>query len=472
MKQAFLEFPTGCDGTFPSDHVLRREIHLGHDTINSCNIALEDVDGDGLQEIAIPITRGETDSVRLYRGDGSLLWENTHVRFYHAFYADPSPTTVGHMWYRSAHRHLLTEICDFDGDGQFEVVVGDGPIYVLDAADGHIKTTLDLGGGVALWTVIEPHPGRPRLLIATVDERCGSPSVVAVDATGQIAWRLPTPGRAFCDCIRAGDLTGDGAPEIGFSMDDVHQFWLIDSTGRVLWTKDVPKDLGPDRHVDDFVIDRVLPSGAPDGKQVFIAPGPNLLDADGNVIWTHRDRFDHVQSTKAADIYPERPGKELYTVESFRLRSHLLSCDGELLWTYDNFSQVKEGLDESVVLRLTTAGDILNWSGKGRCEIVQAEIATFRGDGVAPDEPVTLTIRVLDRDGQEVALFPYEDDPARGFVGAMCARAAHVTDSPGDDVVVVTHNSGRILIFSSARCRPEPPLHTVNAEQDEDLDNA
>ena len=43
-----------------------------------------------------------------------------------------------------------------------------------------------------------------------------------------------------------------------------------------------------------------------------------------------------------------------------------------------------------------------------------------------------------------------EDDPVAGmgFVGAMCARAVRMTPGPRDDLVVITHNSSRLLIFS------------------------
>ena len=65
-------------------------------------------------------------------------------------------------------------------------------------------------------------------------------------------------------------------------------------------------------------------------------------------------------------------------------------------------------------------------------------------------EPITLHIRVLDRDGREVALFPFQDGPGYGIQGAMCGLAGRVTGGATDDVVVVTHNSGKILIFSAS----------------------
>ncbi len=136
----YLEFPLGTDGSFPENEVKRTEIVLGRDTVNTCDIAMADVDGDGLDEIATPLTIGERDCVRLYRGDGTLVWNNNDVRLYHAFYHDPAPPTGGiaHMWHRSKHRHVLTEITDLDGDGKLEVIVGDGPGVSPQALQPHI----------------------------------------------------------------------------------------------------------------------------------------------------------------------------------------------------------------------------------------------------------------------------------------------------------------------------------------------
>ncbi|MDP2990031.1 MAG: hypothetical protein Q8O57_05645 [Kiritimatiellota bacterium] len=69
----YLEFPIGAPDSFPDKEVERREILLGEDTTNTCNIAIADIDGDGLDEIAIPLTLGEKDCVRLYRGDRRIL---------------------------------------------------------------------------------------------------------------------------------------------------------------------------------------------------------------------------------------------------------------------------------------------------------------------------------------------------------------------------------------------------------------
>ena len=451
----YLEFPAGADGSFPADRVERTEIVLGEDTTNTCNIAIADVDGDGLDEIATPLTLGDEDCVRLYRGDGTLLWDNPDVRLYHAFYGDPScpPGGIAHMWHRMKHRHVLTEIADLDADGTPEVIVGDGPLTVLDACTGAEKARFDLGGRVALWNVVFD-PGRGmHIIVACADDQQRGPRVLAIDPDGEELWSLATPGKGFCDCMHHGDLDGDGRPEIGFSVEEAREFWLIDCDGNVRWKKNVPQELGDDPHIDDFLIGRILPEGRAEGKQLLLVTGPNLLDRDGNVLWSRQDTFHHAQKVIAADFQPERPGKECYTVESFRRRAWLMTCHGETLWCYDNFTRTREGHEHDNPLigrnigRLTTAGDLVDWSGNGKVEIAQAEMGGVTHGGgprrkPVPPEAIQRFMHILDRHGNAVCIFPIDASP-------MCARAANVTPSPTDDIVVVGHATSRIYIYSN-----------------------
>lgn len=423
-----------------------REVPLGDGLISSCNPALGDVDGDGRDEIAIPITQGEDDSVRLYRADGSLAWANPDVRFYHAYYNDPKPMPVAHMWYRSRHRHLLTEIVDFDGDGKPEVLVGDGPIYVLNVADGQVKTTIDLGGSVPLWTVVQFRDGR-RELVATVDGgSADSSAVVGAGPDGRPKWRVPTPGREFCDCIRWGDLLGDGNPVVGFSISDAKQFRIMDCHTRSYWLKSVPEAFGEDEHVDDFVIGQILPPGETEGAQIAVAPGPALVDCRGNILWTRRDLLSHSQSIRVADFAPDVPGNQIYTVEKNSRRACLLSCRGEPLWFYNSFSQPVRGSGAGIIL--TTASAVVDWAPNGGPAVFQTELGSIGSQAAKTDGPVTLYLHVIDGSGEPLAIVPYQDAPARGFIGAMCAKPGRLSDSAFTDVAVITHNSNRLLIYS------------------------
>ena len=465
FNNGFLMAPAGAVLEFPADRISHRIIKLsGQRTVNSCNIAISDVDGDGLDEIAIPFNIGEADFVRLYRGDGAMIWENADVRFYHARYNDPekTPFDLCHIWYKSAHRHLLTEIFDIDRDGQKEVIVGDGPIYILDGTTGKIKNTLDLGGLCALWNCVYD-PGRDQnIVVATITrprDSADTGEVVGIAADGTILWRLKTPGNIFADCMRHGDLNGDGRPELGFSMgrrDVVAQFWIIDCDGKLLWKKHVPTELGNDSHVDDFTITRVLPENDPiRGLQVALVCGPNILDKDGGVVWRKEEDgnlYDHMQKIIVADLFPEKPGREVYGVESFRRKSHLFSAYGERLWTYDNYTCLCDGVPFG---RLTTAGALLDWSGGGAFEFAQPEFSPFPIAGTYRKRPTKCNLaelanredcfmrfmHVIDRHGKPVDIFPITDVP-------MCALAARATGAKTDDIVMVGHFDSSIHIFT------------------------
>lgn len=51
--------------------------------------------------------------------------------------------------------------------------------------------------------------------------------------------------------------------------------------------------------------------------------------------------------------------------------------------------------------------------------------------------------------GREVAKLPYEDEVlGRGFNGAMCCLAGRMVTPDRNDLVILTHNTGEICIFS------------------------
>jgi len=414
-------------------------IPLGENTVNTCNPALADVDGDGLDEIALPYNRGEQDVVALFRGDGSRVWENTDVRFYHAFYDQPEQYRGSHWHYRTPHRHLLTAVRDIDGDGALEVIVGDGPLYILDAQTGDVKRTLDLDGCVQVWDIGNlQEPGVP-CIVAGVNHHEQSGSVVAVDAHGREVWRDETVGKSFEDKLLCGDLTGDGLDEVAFSMADASRFEVRDGVGKLLWAKHVPTEIGEDTHVDDMVIEPILD----DGRQLATSTGGCLFDAEGNLLWSLNDQIEHGQKISYARP-PAYDGPRLYLNSKTGRRAYLLSPMGEILWEYDNFSTAPERR-----LYLTTAGDWVDWSAPGARDIVQAELTSPGPDWDFPEgTPLTLYLTILSAEGRELAKLPYQDTFAAGFNGAMCARAAHMRSRDRQDIVVIPHHASEILIFS------------------------
>lgn len=436
--------PKGANPRLDTSRVRLTEIPMGPENITTCNITLADLDGDGLQEIATVLTAGEEDAVRAYRGSGELLWESRDVRLYHAYYGDREPNSVRHMWYRCRHRHVLTEAYDWDGDGNLEVIAGDGPIYILDGQCGKIKQTIDLNGSVPLWTVVAGEDGVP-LLVATVARKEQGGRLVGVRRDGEQAWSRELPGQDFCDCMHAGTLGTDDRTVIGFSMDDPQLFRVVDVQGQTLWEKSVPQEIGDDRHVDDFVFARVLPDAKE--NQMASATGSALLGGDGTVLWSLRDVIDHGQAVRAGRFMPSVPGLQLFFVASFDGRATLASSEGRMLWTYQNFTRVRPEFKDRIRHRLTTAMDLIHWSGSGADEIVHGEILSA-GKNAVPDEAVTLYLTILDGEGRVIERIPYSDDAAAGFIGNMCVRRAHVTRGDADDIVAVTHNSSKILIYS------------------------
>jgi hypothetical protein len=312
-----------------------------------------------------------------------------------------------------------------------------------------VQSVFDLGGRVALWNIVYDGKRGANMLVACADDRVKGPRAVAVDLAGEEMWAIPTPGRAFCDCMHHGDLDLDGRPEIGFSVEEVTEFWVVNCDGKILWKKNIPNELGDDPHIDDFLIAPVLPEGRVEGNQLLLVTGPNLLDKDGNVLWSRESRFHHAQKVLAANLHPHRPGKEIYIVESYRRHAYLLTCDGETIWEYDNFTTARKGYEYEdprlgrAIGRLTTAGDLIDWSGNGRTEIIQTEMGGVGGKRrqEIPPQAIRRFAHVLDRDGKAISIFPIEDSP-------MCACAARMTGSLGQDVVIVGHNTSRIYIYT------------------------
>lgn len=416
-------------------------VDLGY-TSGTCNPAVGDVDGDGLDEIAVPFNRGEEDVVALFRGDGSVVWETTDAPFYHAVYDDGYLYDLSHWHYRSRHRHLLTEIVDIDGDGQLEVVVGLGPIHILDAATGALKRTIDLDGLAMIWALAHLQAGGPPAIVAAVDHHREFGTVIALDGLGGILWQHRTVGQSFEDFMFADDLTGDGIDEIAFSMRTAERFEVRNAEGEVLWCKHVPTAIGLDTHVDCVMIGE-FQAGS---RQLVTSTGGCMFDAEGTLLWTLCDRIEHGQHLLRIDT-PDGDEPLIYLNSKTERYAWGVTPRGEIAWEQREFS--RRSPDGRITL--TSACDNVSWSAPGAAEVVQSEILIphDRANLPAPEgAPLTLYLTILDAAGRVMARLPYDDVLEPGFNGAMCAVACHAVTRDRSDIVVLTHNCGEMLIFS------------------------
>jgi len=421
-----------------------KRVRLGANTVNTCNPAVADINDDGLDEIAVPVSEGEADRITLLNRRGERIWSNENLRLFHAFYGDRESYRGSHWHYRQPHRHLLTEIADVDGDGRPEVVVGDGPLTVLDGQTGAIKAVIDLAAHVQLWCAGRFFGAQAPLgIIACCESKTEGSFVAAVNSQGDVVWRRPLRGRLFFDFIRSGDLDGDGADEVAFCLDTAETFYVMDGRGHIRWTKNVRQEIADDSHVDDFVFESVSPGA---GVQALTSTGPCLMNADGSIVWNRRAEYEHGQKVIAAHLLPEEPGKNVYLAEKHAGRAHLLRSNGERIWTYSGFSRARPEA-KGVQTFLTSSGGLVQRIGDAPCAIAQVEIL-HRTDK-APDlaGPATAYVTLLAPSGRLVGKVPIGDSGGAGWNGPMCCIPARIGSDKKSGLYVITHQSSELLVM-------------------------
>ena len=167
-----------------------------------------DLDGDGFVDLFVPHRDG---------GQNLIFWNDGSGRFS----AAPSKVGPEHSWIRAA------AAADINGDGIPDLVVGDeraGMFLYLGAGHRRFDAPVPLGGG----------SGAP-YAIATADlNRDGRPDIVVgrQDARGSVFFnlgggRLPrfteapwNDGKGTVYAVAAGDLDGDGWPDIAAARSD------------------------------------------------------------------------------------------------------------------------------------------------------------------------------------------------------------------------------------------------------------
>jgi RHS repeat-associated protein len=188
------------------DGALEAEIDTGR-TVAEANLALADLDGDGVPEIVVP----GSNRVGAYHLDaGSLveLWISA---------ADG----CGNNAYRS---NCIPVVSDVDLDGSPEILAGD-VIYGADGSTERLGT--GLGDG---WNAVGNFDDDPYAEIVLVS--LGRVWLLEHDLS--VAWGPIThPGSGSGGAPTVADFDGDGRPEIGVA--GATRYVVFDTDGSVLW---------------------------------------------------------------------------------------------------------------------------------------------------------------------------------------------------------------------------------------------
>ncbi|MEK5033810.1 hypothetical protein MKY96_20325 [Paenibacillus sp. FSL R7-0302] len=109
-------------------------------------------------------------------------------------------------------------------------------------------------------------------------------------ATGKVKAVHPLPAKEAHDCIIIANLSGGDYPSDIILKDRYHQLWALDRDFRLLWTHQ--GNVGHYPWVYDL-------DG--DGRDEVMA-GYDLLDADGNKLWSCHDLDDHADCLWVGDV--------------------------------------------------------------------------------------------------------------------------------------------------------------------------
>ena len=266
------------------------------------NLAIADLDGDGLPEI-VAITRSY--QVVAYRNNGSKWWVSEVTASADGYPAWGAPF-----------------IADIDGDGKPEIV--------------HGRTVLNFDG-TTKWKASGAYVGSSRHgngrfsipLVADIQGQ-GSGQIVLggslYSATGQLLWEAPMDG-----FTALGDFGGSGTASIAI----VHagRLSLVSATGQIMWAVNLPGGgMGGPPTIADMDGDGVPDIG------VAGAAAYSVFHGDGSLLWskTSQDHSSQVTGSTVFDFNGDGVAEVLYADE-VKLRV-FSGQTGEVLWQQENSS--------------------------------------------------------------------------------------------------------------------------------------
>lgn len=373
-----------------------------------------DLDGDGRLEIVLPQnlprTRGDSyamiSCITAVTLDGEILWQVGEPSERHGLLTND----------------LAIQLYDLDGDGRDEVIYAKD--FEIRIADGLTGKTLKkaptpssrvptrprgFGPEVAFDRIVGDAificnvRGLPRPQDILIKDRYNH--VWVYDDRFELLWSAAANTGHYPFAM---DVDGDGCDEL-FIGDS-----LFDHDGRRIWSLELARD-----HVDTVAVADLKGDGEP--RVILGASDEGLIfaDLDGRIIRRHM--LGHVQMGHVANLDPDRPGLEVYTITFWGHPGIITVCDsdGEIV---RSFAPMPTG----------SHAEPLNWTGDG------TEFILF---STSPHRP-----GVLDGYGRNVLNLPGDGHPD------LTSMAIDLTGDPRDEIV--TWDTRSIWIYTQDREAP------------------
>lgn len=337
--------------------------------------------------------------------DGNVLWR----------YGEPtSNTEIG-----TISADMPMQIYDIDGDGYDEVITAKNfEIFILDGRNGKVKkharapystaeedgTIIGVPDKIYAFDRINPDGIRicnfrgldkPRDILIK-DRYC---RVYALNDDLEVMWHYQSDKNTghFPFAI---DINGDGHDEllVGYNM--------LDCNGNRIWTMPVKED-----HIDE-IVPGMFVSGPHKGKKYFACvagkEGFLISDWEGNLL--KKDGIGHAQRVSTGNYCPDKPGYEMVVVNFWGHQGiiYFYDSEGNPVWEMEN--ELNGNLLTPV-----------NWIGNGR-DFILLNADVEKGG-------------LIDGNGVQVVKFPDDGHPT------LCAEAINLYGDARDEIVTWDYNS-------------------------------